>query len=69
MVNNCYDLLQYIYNNSESHSLVLSPNTSELLHLSDDDLDMYIQQLVDMGYLKRYIRSVSLTQEGIDYIG
>lgn len=66
MINNCYDLLRYIHENSEHNFLSLSPNTHKSLGISNDELDLYSQQLINMGYAKRQIRSITLTPDGID---
>lgn len=66
MINNCYDLLHHIQENTTNGVLHLTPNTAKNLNLSDDILDTYVQQLLDMGYVKRQLRGIHLTPDGIE---
>ena len=66
LIKNCYDLLAYIQKNSENNTLNILPNTHKILLLSEDELNNYVQKLVDTGYAKRYVRSIAITQDGLD---
>lgn len=64
MIKNCYDLLHHMQENTTNGVLRFTPDTAKKLNLSDDLLDTYAQQLVDMGYAKRQLRGIFLTPDG-----
>lgn len=64
MIKNCYDLLHYMQEEAPKGILRLTHETAEKLNLSDELLDEYAQQLLNMGYAKRQIRGIILSPDG-----
>lgn len=59
MIRSSYDLLMYI--REHKGNLRLTPNLSKELGVSVDDLESFVFDLESRGYIRRYIRSYSIT--------
>lgn len=68
MINNCYELMSYIHTHCKNDIFDLYENTGKSFGISDDDLKLYVDQLVSYGYAKRYIRNIVLTNAALDYL-
>lgn len=66
MISNSDDLLKYISDNKGF--INLSDGLHSDLKLDQDTLEMYFNELVSCGYIKRNIRSYILTPAGRDYL-
>lgn len=60
-VNNSFEFLKFV-NNHNARTLLLSPDgtCSELTNLADE-----LSDFIAEGYLKRYIRSCTVTNDGV----
>lgn len=58
------NMIVHTVENTTNGVLHLTPDTAKKLNLSENLLDTYAQQLVDMGYAKRQLRGIFLTPDG-----
>ena len=64
-VNDSFEFLKFV-NNHNARTLLLAPDgtCSELTNLADE-LSDFIAELTAEGYLKRYVRSCTVTDDGV----
>ena len=65
-INDSFEFLRFV-NSHNARTLMLSPGgTCSELTNSADELSGFIEELTAMGYLKRYIRSCTVTAVGVN---
>ena len=60
-INDSFEFLRFV-NSHNARTLMLSPGGTN----SADELSGFIEELTAMGYLKRYIRSCTVTAAGVN---
>lgn len=66
MINNCFELLRYI--NEHNGSLHFPTAPEQEFGINRDTFDTYIDELNNLGYIKRYLRSCGITTEGKEFL-
>ncbi|MDO4444660.1 MAG: hypothetical protein Q4C97_03890 [Bacillota bacterium] len=66
MIYSSYDLLMYI--RDHNGNLRLTPDLGKELGISIDDLESFVSDLESCGYIRRHIRSYSITPAGQTFL-